>query len=141
MFSKLLMGPSANPFRMRNTPGQEKKRLGVNDGYNLTWQKKALPGAGAQQYSWETYGLPPFGVFGKGNIHVESPSIATQPAGYVFQSVGVVGNPPSSLFQGQFTTQPLMDPNTATALGLVEPGAIPNTGPNSIMTAAPLLSP
>jgi len=134
----LLTGPLGNPFRVHHEKRKPVTRKGVRDGYHLTWEKQTLPDAGAGQYSWETYGLPPFAVYGRGNINVTNPLKATFPAAYVFQSVGVVGNPPSSIVQGQFITQPLLDPNTAAMMGIVEPGAIA-ASPNSISNSSPVL--
>lgn len=141
MFIGLLTGPIANAFRIhhKKRTGAE-TRLGVRDGYHLTWEKKELPGAGAGQYAWETFGLPPYAPFGFGNINVQNPSNATQPASYVFQAVGVVGNPPQGFVQGQFVTQPLMDPNVAVAIGIVAAGAIP-APPNMISSNSPILGP
>jgi len=121
----------------RKRTATEKKRLGVNDGYHLTWEKKPLPGMGAMQYAWETYGLPPYARFGFGNIWVQNPLRETFPASYTFQNVGVVGIPPAGQFQGQFTTQPLMDPTSAELAGIVLPGAIQNNySPNAIVNGA-----
>lgn len=142
MFLGLLTGPIANPFRInheRRKPRDE-LRLGTAGHSHLTWQKKELPGAGAGQYAYETYGLPPYAAYGFGNIHVTSPLKETFPASYVFQSVGIVGIPPSSMVQGQFVTQPLMDSNFATQAGIVIPGAISN-GPNAIINGSPSLAP
>lgn len=134
-----LAGPIANPFRIRHKQGEITK-LGTSGHSRLTWERKELPGAGAGQYAWETYGLPPCAQFGFGNIQVQNPLRETFPASYVFQAVGVVGNPPSSILQGQFITQPLMDPDTAANVGVVTPGAI-NPGPNAIVSSAPVLAP
>jgi len=121
----------------RKRTAVEKKRLGVADGYHLTWEKKQLPGAGAQQYAWETYGLPAYPRFGTGNIWVQNPLHETFPGTYTFQNVGIVGIPPAGQLQGQFTTQPLMDPTTAEMAGLVIPGAIQNNfSPNAIVNGA-----
>lgn len=133
-----LTGPIGNPFRVHHAKRGSVTREGVRHGYHLTWQKTDLPDAGAQQYAWETLGLPPYAPFGFGNIHVTNPLKETFPASYVFQSVGIVGNPPKSLVQGQFVTQPLLDPNAAVAMGIVSPGAI-QPAPNSISNSAPVL--
>jgi len=112
-------------FHRRRKPHEVRK--GVDGGSHLTWEKRELPGAGAGQYSWETFGLPPYARFGFGNITVQNPLRETFPASYTFQSVGIVGVPPQGLLQGQFTTQPLMDPASAQAAGIVLPGAVPNS--------------
>jgi hypothetical protein len=136
-----LAGPHGNPFSVhhdRRTPKDELK-LGTRGHSKLTWEKKELPGAGAGQYAWETYGLPPYPVFGYSGAHVENPLSETFPASYVFQSVGIVGVPPVSIVQGQFITQPLMDPSSAASIGIVSPGAIA-PGPNAITNSSPVLS-
>lgn len=130
---------SFNPFAIfgRRSP-QEK--LGTKGHSRLTWEKKELPGAGAGQYAWETYGLPPYPVYGQGNINVQRPLSETFPAVYVFQAVPTVGIPPKGMLQGQFVTQPLVDPSTNPNLGVVAPGAL-NLGPNAIANGAPILGP
>jgi len=115
-------------------------KLGTSGHSKLTWERKELPGAGAGQYAWETYGLPAYPVFGYSGAHVQNPLRETFPASYVFQSVGIVGVPPVSISQGQFITQPLMDPDLAANVGIVTPGSI-NPGPNAIMSASPVLAP
>jgi hypothetical protein len=140
-FTNLLQAPVANPFRILHKKRTGKQLvLGTKGHSHLTWEKKELPGAGAGQYAWETLGLPPYARFGFGNINVQNPLKETFPASYVFQAVGIVGNPPSSIVQGQFITQPLMDPDTAANIGIVTPGAV-NAGPNSISNPSPILSP
>ena len=112
-------------------------REGVKGGSHLTWEKKQLPGAGAGQYAWETYGLPVYAQFGFGNMRVTNPLRETFPAQYTFQNVGIVGVPPTSIVQGQFTTQPLMDPTSAQLAGIVIPGAVPNAvSANGIVNGA-----
>jgi hypothetical protein len=113
-------------FHRKRTAREKLKVLGTKGDYHLTWEKKPLPGAGAGQYAWETYGLPAYARDGFGNIHVEQPLHDTFPGSYVFQNVGIVGIPPSGQLQGQFTTQPLMDPALAEAAGIVLAGAVPN---------------
>src|ERR1700729_2709872 len=130
LFTKLLSAPGFNPFSVQHTPRKHGKLtvLGTRGHSKLRWEKKELPGAGAGQYAWETYGLPPYAVYGFGNINVTNPLRETFPASYVFQAVGIVGNPPLSMIQGQFITQPLMDPDTAANIGIVTPGSV-NAGP------------
>lgn len=136
----LLTGPIGNPFRVFHKKRKLVERLGTKDNYHLTWERQDLPDAGAGQYAWETYGLPPYARYGFGNIQVQKPLQATFPASYVFQSVGVVGNPPSSMVQGQFITQPLMDPDTAANMGVVLPGSVA-AGPNYISNNGVALAP
>jgi hypothetical protein len=131
---------NASPFRIFGRKQTAVEKLGRGGHERLTWEFKPLPGAGAGQYAWETYGLVQYPVFGRGNIHFQRPLKETFPAAYVFQAVGMVGIPPQGILQGQFITQPLLDPNQATALGVVAPGAV-TTGPNVIVNGAPILNP
>lgn len=140
MLLALLQGPLGNPFRIFHRKRTHKEILGTTHNSHLTWEKKELPGAGAGQYAWETLGQPIFPVFGRGNIHVENPLKETFPASYVFQSVGVVGIPPTGVLQGQFVTQPLMDPDTAANIGIVLPGSV-SPAPNAIGNSSPVLAP
>lgn len=140
MLLGLLSGPLGNPFRVFHRKRTHKEVLGTAHNSHLTWEKQELPGAGAGQYSWETYGLPPYARFGFGNINVQKPLRETFPASYVFQSVGVVGLPAAGQLQGQFVTQPLMDPDTAANIGIVLPGSI-TPAPNSISNSSPVLGP
>ncbi len=136
MFAKLAAGPHANPFKLRPTKRDGKPvTKGIQGDYRLTWQKRELPDAGAMSYSFETYGLPAYARYGFGNINVTKPLQETFPASYVFQSVGMVGNPPAGILQGQFVTQPLMDPNAARAQGIIAGGS------NVINSGSPVLSP
>jgi hypothetical protein len=128
-----------NPFQIFKQQSAIQK-LGRRGHERLTWEKKELPGAGAGQYAWETLGLPIYPVFGRGNINVQAPLNETFPGTYMFQAVGIVGIPPQGILQGQFTTQPLIDPNAAQAIGIVAPGSIP-IGPNAIINGAPVLGP
>lgn len=137
-----LAGPMANPFAVhhKRRSNNQLKKLGTADHYRMTFEKKELPGAGAQQYAFETLGLPPYPVYGYSGAHVENPMRETFPASYVFQSVGIVGNPPLSIVQGQIITQPLMDPSTAADAGIVAPGSV-SPGPNAITNSSPVLGP
>lgn len=137
---KFLAGPLGNPFSMRHPKRGQVTKLGTRGHSKLTWERKELPGAGAGQYAWETFGLPPYPAYGRGNIQVQNPLRETFPASYHLQAVAIVGNPPKSIVQGQFVTQPLMDPSTAANVGVVTPGAI-NPGPNAILNASPILGP
>lgn len=128
-----------NPFAIFGKR-TDKHKIGTDGHAKLTWERKELPGAGAGQYAWETYGLPAYPPYGSGNINVQNPLRETFPAAYVFQAVPTVGLPSQGIIQGQFVTQPLVDPNNAAAFGIVAPGAL-NTGPNAIVNGAPILSP
>jgi hypothetical protein len=117
------------------------KLRSATPGHILTLERQELPGSGAQQYSWETYGLPVYPVFGRGNIPVTNPLRETFPGSYALQAVGIVGVPPTGILQGQFTTQPLMNPNDATAFGVVQSGQIPAGAYNIIPPSNPTLAP
>jgi hypothetical protein len=95
-----------------------KEKIGVKGDYHITFQRRELPDAGAMQYSYETFGMPAYSPIGP-TVRVHIPNDRYQPASYVFQAVALVGMPPiNSVLQGQSVAQPLMDPTTATALGL-----------------------
>jgi hypothetical protein len=128
-----------NPFRIFGKQRNAIEKLGTKGHERLTWERKELPGAGAGQYAWETYGLPPY-PWGQGNIYVTNPLRETFPAAYSFQAVATVGIPPKGILQGQFTTQPLIDPNQAQSIGIIAPGSLAQ-GPNAIVNGAPILSP
>lgn len=136
-----LAGPLANPFRIFHKKRSPKTVLGTRHNAHLTWERKELPDAGAGNYAWETYGLPPFPRFGNGNINVTNPLRETTPALYVFQATPVVGLPPRGMLQGQFVTQPLLDPSTAQNMGIVQAGAIPGSAPNAIANSQLALAP
>jgi len=80
----------------------------LEDGtYHAVWERKRMPDPGAQNYAWETYGLPPFTPIGTG-IPTQQPLIATSEQVYTMQAVSLVGMPTVS---GQILGQPLFDPN------------------------------
>jgi len=111
-------------------------------GGNLTWVKKPLPSGGATTYAFETYGTPVYDfVIGNGATFIRRPLIETQPAMWANFTAPILPNPPTNIFQGQFATQGLVDPNTANALGLTVDGAIPPGAYNIIPPAAPSLAP
>jgi hypothetical protein len=108
----------------------------------LAWEKKSLPSGGATTYAFETYGTPIYDfVNGNGATYIRNPLLETQPAQWANFTVPVVPNPPLNTFQGQFATQPLVDPNTAQALGLTGDGAIPPGAYNAMPVAGIGLSP
>jgi hypothetical protein len=111
-------------------------------GAGPTWERKSLPGAGAQQYAYETYGTPLYDfALGNGATFIRRPLLETQPASWANFATPIVANPPQNIFQGQFATQPLMDPNTAVGLGLTVDGAIPPDSYNLMPSFAPTLAP
>jgi len=108
----------------------------------LVWQRKVLPDAGAEQYAFETYGTPIYDfALGNGATFIRHPFVETQPARWVNYSAPILSNPPLNTFQGQFATQPLMNPNTAVALGVTVEGAIPPDTYNLIPANGPTIAP
>lgn len=115
---------------------------GAAAGGRLIWQRKTLPDAGAGQYAFETYGTPLYDfALGNGATFIRHPFVETQPAMWAGFTAPVLGNPPQNIYQGQFATQPLMDPNTAVANGLTVEGAIPADSYNLLPAQAPALAP
>lgn len=106
----------------------------------LTWQKRELPSGGATTYAFETYGTPLYDfVVGNGATFIRRPLVETQPAQWANFTAPILTA--SNIFQGQFATQPLVDPNTATALGLTVEGAIPPDAYSMLPPTAPQLAP
>ncbi len=113
-----------------------------SSGGILTWVRKKLPDAGAGQYAFETYGTPIYDfALGNGATFVRRPLRETFPALWANYTSPIIANPPLNVFQGQFATQPLMDPNTALALGLTTEGAIPPDTYNLLQPAGPTIAP
>ena len=108
----------------------------------LVWTFRPLPGAGAQQYAFETYGTPIYDfALGNGATFIRRPLHETQPAQWVAFTSPIVANPPLNIFQGQIATQPLTDPNTAAALGMTVDGAIAPDAYNTLQPAGPAAPP
>jgi len=108
----------------------------------FVWQRRRLPDAGAEQYAFETYGTPIYDfALGNGATFIRHPFVETQPARWANYSAPVLSNPPLNTFQGQFATQPLMNPNTAVALGVTVEGAIPPDTYNLIPPNGPTIAP
>ena len=122
-----------------------KKNRHVNVGQrglaaDMTWVYRPLPGAGAGQYAYETYGTPTYDfALGNGATFVRKPLKETQPAFWVNNQWPILSS--SNLFQGQFATQPLLDPNTAVALGITVQDAIPPDSYNLLPAQGPVLGP
>lgn len=120
---------------------KEKVFGGAAAGGRLTWERKELPDAGAGQYAFETYGTPVYDfALGNGATFVRHPLVETQPALWVNAAYPILSNPPDNVFQGQFATQPLMDPNTAVALGVTVQDAIPPDAYNAIPPEGPAIA-
>lgn len=127
-------------FHKKRTPKEVKSGLAA--GGVLTWERKELPNAGAGQYAFETYGTPAYDfVLGNGAAVVQRPLKETQPAQWQGFTVPIQPNPPLNTFQGQIATQPLVDPNTAIALGLASADALPPGAYNVIPPSGPGLAP
>ena len=90
---------------------------GFGKRYAQVWEYRPLPGAGAQQYAWETLVLPLYSAIGWGQA-VTLPMRATDPT--MSQKKGItlttIGNP--GILHGQFVSQPLMSEADAAALGI-----------------------
>jgi len=112
-----------------------------NPAFGLTWERRELPGAGAQQYAFETYAVPRYPVYGNSGGNVQRPLRETSPGSYQLQTAVLVGNPPSGVFQGQIITQPLMDPNTSLALGITQAGSVTPGAYNTLPAQGPTLAP
>lgn len=109
---------------------------GITGGH-LVWERRELPGAGAGQYSFETYGTPVYDfALGNGATFIRRPFRETSPFGWAKFTAPVLPNPPSNIFQGQWATQPLVDPNTAVALNLTVDGAISPDAYNTVQPAS-----
>lgn len=110
--------------------------------YSLVWERKRLPDAGAGQYAFESYGTPTYDfALGNGATFVRFPLQETQPARWANFVSPIIANPPQNIFQGQFATQPLMNPTTADALAITGPGSVPPDAYNAIPPQAPVFSP
>lgn len=128
-------------FHRRRGPREIIKGAATSGGVML-WERKELPGAGAGQYAYETYGTPVYDfALGNGAAVVQRPLRETFPAQWAKHTAPVLSNPPLNTFQGQIATQPLVDPNTAVALGLTDPGVIPPGAYNTIPSGAPTIAP
>ncbi len=113
-----------------------------NAVFPLVWERKPLPDAGAMQYAFESYGTPTYDfALGNGATFIRRPLIETQPAAWANFAWPVQPNPPLNTYQGQFATQPLMNPNDAAALNLTVEGAIPPDAYNLLPAQGPVLAP
>lgn len=128
-------------FHQKRGPKKVVKSAASSGGV-LLWVRKKLPDAGAGQYAFETYGTPIYDfALGNGATFIRRPFNETFPASWANFTSPVVANPPLNIFQGQLATQPLMDPNTAMALGVTVPGALPADTYNIINPNAPTIAP
>ena len=113
-----------------------------NSSAVIAFVYKKLPDAGAEQYAYETYGTPIYDfALGNGATFVRRPLRETFPALWANFTSPVVANPPLNTFQGQFATQPLLDPNTAVALGLTVEVAISPGAYNVLSPQGPTIAP
>lgn len=111
-----------------------------NAPYPLVWQRKELPDAGAGQYAFETYGTPTYDfALGNGATFIRKPLRATSPAQWQKFTWPILL--PSNNYQGQFATQPLMDPNSAIAAGFMSPGNVPPDAYNQIPPSGLVIAP
>lgn len=125
--------------KIYSTPRDSRQQWAdLSDTSLLAFEFKPLPGAGAGQYAWETLGLPVYPVYGRGNLNVVNPSFVSSPFGYAYHAVGLVGIPPTGILQGQFATQPLMDPDQAMASG-VTTQQVPNAPTAGAFNSIPVM--
>jgi hypothetical protein len=84
--------------------------------YHAIFQHIPLPGAGANEFAWETLQLPRISPIGAGS-QVLNPLVETQTPMYAAQMVV-----PTGMFAiaGQFVSAPLFDPNSP-GTGYVNP--------------------
>lgn len=108
----------------------------------FVWRRTRLPDAGAQQYAFETYGTPKYDfALGNGATFIRRPLRETTPANWQTFVWPVQPNPPINTFQGQIATQPLMNPNTALAAGVIGEGSVPPDSYNAIPSGGLGLAP
>lgn len=130
-------------LRLFHTKGHPKKVVKFfqrGEPLPLVWIRKKLPDEGAMQYAFETYGTPTYDrAKGDACTHVRRPLNETFPALWVNNQWPVLTA--SNIFQGQIATQPLLDPNSAVAIGAMTPDVVPPEAYNIIPATGPVLAP
>jgi hypothetical protein len=96
---------------------------GFGAPYHMAWEYRPLPGAGANQWAWETLALPMYTPIGAGTRNRRQQMTR---GGVMVAVQGVVltdlaGAPVGGTLTGQFTTQPLLDVTQAEAGGIQTP--------------------
>jgi hypothetical protein len=129
-----------NIFHRKRTHKEVREGGGM---FRLLWERRKLPATDSpQNYAFETYGTPVYDfALGNGATFIRRPLVETQPAMWAQFTVPIVSNPPQNIFQGQFATQPLMNPNDAQALGITIDGSVPPDAYNLLAPQGPALAP
>jgi hypothetical protein len=95
--------------------------------FRFQWTYRPLPGAGANQWAWETEALPVTTPGGAGSPNVRQGMMVTQPGvGYAYQGAVAYGVGDPGSVAGQWAFQPLMDADRAAQLGIASPAAFPS---------------
>lgn len=129
-------------FHRRQHPRKKYKFFAHGEPLPLLFERKILPDAGAMQYAFETYGTPTYDrAKGDAATHVRFPLRETFPALWINYQFPILANPPGNYFQGQFATQPLLDPNSAVAIGALTPDVVPPEAYNILPATGPTLAP
>lgn len=97
--------------------------FGIGVPYKRVWEHRDLPGAGANQWAWETLALPMYTPIGAGTQNKRQfRATASNPVMVAVQGITIVpigGAPIQGDMIGQFMTQPLMDISQAEGSGIV----------------------
>jgi|SRR5579862_308950 len=107
--------------------------FGIGVPYKQVWEHRRLPGAGANQWAWETLALPMYTPIGAGTRNVRQMRVvgSTGPVMVAVQGITLVslgGAPVQGDLTGEFITQPLLDMTQAEGAGMIYPAY--NTPPN-----------
>jgi len=127
-------------FHRKGKPRQKFRVFTRGAPLPLVWERRKLPDAGAMQYAFDTYGTVTYDrALGDGATFFRRPLHATFPALWVnnqwpIQDAGAV-------IQGQIATQPLLDPNSAVAIGAITPDSVPPEAYNILPVSGPTLAP
>ncbi len=119
---------------LKGSRGHDRHEFGVGAAgdagfgapYKQAWEYRPLPGAGANQWAWETLALPLYTPIGSG-VRQRRQFMTGERAGGVMVAVqGVTlaplgGTPIGGDLTGQFVTQPLLDVQQAEAAGIQTP--------------------
>lgn len=105
---------------------------GFGATYHQAWEYRPLPGAGANQWAWETLALPMYTPIGTGvrqqrQFRVNAGGVMVAVQGMTIAPLG--GSPIGGDLTGQFVTQPLLDIQQAEGAGIQTPAY--QTTPNS----------
>jgi hypothetical protein len=98
--------------------------FGVGAPYHQAWEFRPLPGAGANQWAWETLALPMYSPIGWGvrnrrQFFTNNGQSMVAVQGVTLAPLG--GTPIEGTLTGQFVTAPLLDVTQAEASGMQSP--------------------